>query len=419
MNAGLTNNLEWGGGGLTFTLNNNRQSTTSLTTLYNPAYNTSYSVQYTQPLMRGFSTDNTRNQIVVTRLNQQISELQLQSTIVNTLADVRNAYWNLVFALEAVDVAQQSVHLAEQLVTDNNARVQIGTMAPIDVVQARSQAATEQQRLIQAQSASDQAELALKRLIVSGATDANWLTAIVPSDRPWFAPEPIDVPALIQQALAGRIDLARAKKSVQASDSTLQYLRNQRLPQVDLVTRYGLIGLGGTQYQRSGTGITGDILSSSPGGYGNALSSLFGGNYPTWTVSLNLSMPLGKSAAEAAAARGRLQVDQADAQVKQIELQIVTEITNAARTATGAVQSVEAARVVRDLAEQTLDAEQRKFQVGMSTNFNVIQAQRDLAAVRNAELQSVLTYRKALVELDRLSKTSLQTANITVVGGAS
>jgi outer membrane protein TolC len=186
---------------------------------------------------------------------------------------------------------------------------------------------------------------------------------------------------------------------------------------VDFVGRYGLVGLGGTQYVRSGTGISGDIVGTVPGGYSDALSSLFGINYPAWSAGVNVTMPIGRGQAKAAQARGRVQLEQAQTQVTQLQLRVASDITNAAKTADSAAQAVDAARAAAMLAEQSLDAEQQKFRVGLSTNFNVIQAQRDLASARNAELQAVLTYRKALVEMDRLSKASLQRANITVVSG--
>jgi outer membrane protein TolC len=152
-----------------------------------------------------------------------------------------------------------------------------------------------------------------------------------------------------------------------------------------------------------------------PGSYADALASLFGAKYPTWSLALNVSVPLGQSEAQAAAAKGRLQVEQADAQLRRIELQVASDVTNAAKTADSAAEAVRAAQAARELAEQSLNAEDEKFRVGLGTNFTVIQAQRDLSAARTGELQVVLAYRKALVELDRVQHTTLQSANVTVV----
>src|SRR5262249_33234935 len=146
-NGGLSQSRRWGGGSLVATFNNIEQSSTSPTALINPVFQPNWSALYTQPLLRNFKIDSTRRQILVTKLNQDISELQLQQTIINTVSNVRNAYWDDVFGVQSVEVARQSVALAEQLVKDNQTRVEVGTMPPIDVVSAQSQAAASRQAL--------------------------------------------------------------------------------------------------------------------------------------------------------------------------------------------------------------------------------------------------------------------------------
>jgi len=425
-NGGITQNLSWGGGGYAFTLNNNRQTTNSTTSTLNPAFNTTYSAQYTQPLMRGFKIDSTRQQLQVTKINQEISETQLQASIINTLSNVRNAYWDYVFATQAVEVTQQSVALAEQLVKDNQTRVEVGTMAPIDVVQAQSQAATARQNLATAQQTMLTSELALKRLIVNGTQDPNWGARIDPTDRPEFRPEQIDIEAAIRRALSSRTDLTIAKKNLEANDVTIKLLKNQLLPQADLVARYGLVGRGGTTITRSGTGLGAGqsiITGITPGGFGDAFSTMFARDYPTWSVTMNFSYPLGTSTAEANVARANIQLRQVEAQMRQVELQIATDVTTAAVTVQTTAERVQASQAARELAQKQLEAEQSKFEVGMSTNYNVIQSQRDLATAQNNELQAVLNYRKALVELERLQQTTLQNLGITVInaggGGAA
>jgi outer membrane protein TolC len=418
-NAGIGQNLPKGGGTYGVFINNNRQTTTNRTTLFNPVYNANWSAQYTQPLMRGFKTDSTRQQLIVTKLTQDVSEVQLQATIVNTLSNVRNAYWDYVFAIQSVAVAERSVALAQQLVKDNQTRVEVGTMAPIDVVQAQSQAATQQQVLVLAQAQVRTAELALKRLIVSGTQDANWSAKLDPTERPDIQPDQqVDITAAVRRALMNRTDIAQAKKTQEANDVTLKFLRNQQLPQLDLVGRYGLVGLGGTQLLTTGTGINQVVTGAVPGTYFNSLGSLFGANYPAWSVSVNFSYPLGTNTAEAAVARARVQLNQADAQIRQMELQVATEVTTAAVNVQSNTQSVQTAQAARALAQRQLEAEQSKFEVGMSTNYFVVQAQRDLATAENNELQAILAYRKSLVEMDRLQQTTLQNLNITLLSTA-
>lgn len=415
-NGGLTQSLPWGGGTFTATLNNNRATTTSTTALFNPNYNTNWSGLYVQPLLRNFKIDNTRQQLLVTKLNQDISEIQLQATIINTLSNVRNAYWDYVFAVQSVEVARRSVALAEQLVSDNRTRVEVGTMAPIDVIQAQSQAATQRQNLAIAEGARRTNELSLKRLIVSGTDDPNWNATIDPLDRPAFEPITVDVTAAVRRALDARTDLAQVRKNLEVNNVTLKYLTNQTLPQADLTARYGLVGQGGTQFLSSGNGVSRVVTGVIPGGYSDALSTLFHGNYPTWTFALNVSYPIGTSAQDASLARARLQSNQVEAQLKQIELQIASDVTNAATNVQNNIERVQAAQAAREFALKQYEAEQSKFQVGMSTNYFVVQSQRDLATAQNNELSAILAYRRSVVELERLQQTSTSSANITILG---
>jgi outer membrane protein TolC len=289
-------------------------------------------------------------------------------------------------------------------------------MAPIDVVQAQAQAATQRQNLAQAEGTRRTAELALKRLIVGGTQDANWAATINPTDRPDFVPAEIDIPAAVRRALENRTDLQQAKKNLQVNDTTLKYLHNLTLPQVDLNARYGLVGQGGTQILYEGSGITRTPVGEIPGGYSDALNTLFRNSYPNWNLSLNVTYPLGTSNADANIARARVQSRQVEAQLKQIELQIATDVTNAATQVMSNVERVQAAQAAREFAQRQLEAEQSKFEVGMSTNYFVVQAQRDLATAQNNELSAVLAYRRSQVELERLQQTSLGSANITILG---
>jgi len=418
-NGGLAQNLRWGGGNYNLTLNNTRSTSTSTINLYNPSYQPLWSAQFTQPLLRNFKTDNNRQQLQITKLNRDISDVQLKATITNTVSNVRNAYWDYVFAVQSVDVAKQSLDLANKQVEDNQTRVQVGTMAPIDVVQAQAQAASALQNLVVAQANMRTGELALKRLIVSGTEDPNWNANLDPVDRPDFRPEEIDLDAAIRRALSQRTDLLTAQKDVQINDVTLKYLSDQTRPQADLVANYGLTGIGGTQLTRANPGIGGGpnpITGTVPGGYTDSLSSLFGANYPRWTVQLNFSYPLGLSAQSANVARARVQLNQVQAQLKQLELQVATDLTNQAITIRSNAERVQAAQAARELAQRQLDAENSKFAVGMSTNYFVITAQNQLSTAQNNELQAILNYRKSLVDFDRLQQTTLQSQNITLVG---
>lgn len=401
-NGGVLQNLRWGGGQLLANFNNTRLETSQSTALRNPAFTSNFQAQYTQPLLRNFRTDQTRSSLLINRLQQQITDLNLRSTLTITEASVRNAYWDLVFAIENVEAARRSLELSTKLVQDNRSRVEIGTMAPIDIVQAQAEEATRRQTFVTAEATRRTNELALKRLIVGGTDDDLWNAVIEPTDRPSPVAEPLDLEGAVRNALANRADIAVAQRSLEQNQIAMTNLRNQTLPDVNLIANYNLQGRGGPVLVRQqGGGIGGAVTDTIPGGYVDALRTL--GNFaaPTWSVRLNFNYPIGQSQQEANYARARVQVSQTQAQVRQAELIIATEVTNAALTVQNSLEAVQASAVARELSEQRLAAAQSKFEVGMATNFEVVQAQRDLADARSTELRNILNYRKAQVDFER------------------
>jgi outer membrane protein TolC len=401
-NSGVAQNVKWGGGSFAFTFNNNRQKQSDLFATRNPVVNTNLNALYIQPLLRGFRIDGTRAQLRVTQLTQEMSEIALRGTIVRTLANVRNAYWDYVYGIEAEDVASRSLALATKLVEDNRARVEVGALAPLDIVQAQAEEANRRQIVAQADATRRTAELALKRLIVNGTDDPLWTSAINPVDRPTFTTETIDVAGAVRRALESRTDLQQSQKQLAANDVALRNLSDQRLPALDLTGSYGAAGVGGPQFIRQGLG--GVITQTIPSGYSDALRILTNQTAPTWNFALQLSYPIGSSPADANLARARIQRQQTVAQSRQMELQIATEVTNAALQVDSNRERLQAAVAARELAERRLDAEQSRFDVGLSTNFFVVQAQRDLRDAQNAELRVLLDYRRAQVEFARVQE---------------
>ena len=401
-NMGFTQNLKWGGGSFALGFNNNRQAQSDAFATRNPALNTNLNLSFVQPLLRSFRIDGTRALLKITQLNQQTSEITLRATIVRTLADVRNAYWDLIYAIEAAAVAENSLALASKLVQDNQARVEVGTLAPLDVVQAQAEEAIRRQAVAQTSAAKRTAELSLKRLIVNGTEDPYWTATLNPVDRPTYSAQTIDVGGAVTRALGNRTDLEQSRRQLQSNDVSLRTLADLQLPQLDLTAGYGVAGVGGPLFIRQGLG--GQISETIPSGYSDALRILANQDAPTWNFGLNFSYPIGSSPAQANLARARLQQRQTIAQTRQLELQIATEVTNAALQVEANRERLQAAIVAQDLAERRLDAEQSRFDVGLSTNFFVVAAQRDLRDAQNAQLRALLDYRQAQVEFERVQE---------------
>ena len=413
VNTGITQAVAWGGGRYTVDFNNNRQASTNTFSSFNPSYRSSFQGSYTQPLLRGFKIDSTRQQIQVTRINRDIADIDLRQLLTNTVSSVQDAYWDLVYATGTLEVQRQALELAETLIRDNEARVEIGTMAPIEIVSARSEAAQRRQSLAQAEQNLATAELALKQLIVGGTDDEYWAATLNPVDLPTLEVPAIDLEEAIRTALDERTDIARSRRQLDINNVNLSSLSNSRLPAVDLVGTYQLQGQGGTRFNRTGLG--GLVFQEIPGGIRDAFNQLYDVDFPTWNLQLTVSYPLGQSAADAQYARARIQVQQVQAQLRQLGLQVATEVTNAVLQIQGIARRIEASTAARELATEQLAAEQSKFAAGLQTNFFVVQAQRDLATAQDTELRAILDQQKALVEFDRVQRTSLSGAGISIV----
>jgi outer membrane protein TolC len=417
-NTGLTQNVKWGGGSFAFVFNNNRQEQSDLFATRNPSLNTNFNAVYVQPLLRNFRIDGTRAQLKITQINQEMSETALRATVVRTVANTRNAYWDFVFAIQALEVADRSLALATKLVEDNQARVEVGTLAPLDVVQAQAEQATRRQAVATANAAVRTAELALKRLIVNGTDDPYWVATIEPVDRPTYATQSLDVGAAVTKALASRTDIEQARKQIQSNDVSIHNLSDQRLPGLDFTASYGAAGIGGTQFVRPTGQFGATATQVIPSGFSDALRILGDLSAPTWNFALNFNYPIGSSTADANLARARIQQRQTIAQERALELQIATEVTNAALLVESNRERMQAAQAARELAERRLEAEQSRFEVGLSTNFFVVQAQRDLRDAQNSELRALLDYRRAQVDFERVQEIpAAGGAGITLIQG--
>ena len=398
--------VPWKGGQYSARWNGQQSSTTNIFSTFNPVLRSNLSLNYTQPLLRNFGIDGFRQQIAVTRANRDLSDIQLRRTVVQTERDVRNAYWQLVFAQSFLAVQRQSLELAEESLRNNRTRVEVGTMAPIDMFAAEAEVARNTESVILAEADVERAEDRLRTLILDPDTSDFWSIRLQPSDSPVLQAREIDVEAAVRYALSNRTDLDAVDKNLEVTDTNIRYYRNQRLPDVNLQVDYGLTGLGGERLIRTG-GFPGTVVDREQTSFGSVLGDVFANDFPNWTVGVTVSYPLGTSSADANLERSRLERSQSEASRRSLELRIAAEVRDAARSVRTNLQRVEATRASRELAERSLEAEQRKFEVGLSTNFLVFQAQRDLAEARNSEQSAILDYIRSLVDFDAVQEVPL------------
>ena len=285
-------------------------------------------------------------------------------------------------------------------------------MAPIDIVQAQAEVATNESSVIVAEAAIKQAQDNLRALILDPGTADFWTVNFEPSDAPLFDARAIDLDAAVRNAIDKRSDLRSAKNALEQSDINIKYYRNQIKPDVNANVGYNPTGVGGSQL--SGVDLASVAAGAAPNrtivsdrGFGSVLGDVFQSQYPTWTFGVTVGYPLGASTAHANLARVRLEYEQAQTQLKNMEMQVTTQVRGAARNVQTNQQRVQSARASRELQEKKLDAEQKKLAAGMSSSFFVFQAQRDLALARTVEIQAISDYNKSLVDFDAVQQVPI------------
>ncbi len=403
-NLGLRQQLPWGGGSYLFNWDSSRTTSNSIISSFDPALASSLQVVFSQPLLRDFRIDPARAQLELSRRNVEIADTRLIETSVNTKANAERAYWLLVSAIALVGVQQRSLELALELERTNRARVEVGQSPPLDMVAAQAEVAQRRENVIVARTRAREAEDLLRTVAVDSKRDDFWSLRLEPVDAVPAGGAPPDVDAAVRRALAERTDLLRARKEIQNAETTLGLSRSQTLPDLRVEANYLTNGAGGSRLLRTGD-FPGTIVGTQVTSFGNVLGQMVTADYPTWTLGLALSYPLGNSTAQAALARSRIERDQSAARLRSLELVAVRQVRDAALRLEQNQQRIETTRLGRTLAEQRLDAEQQRFEVGLSTSFLVIQAQRDLAVAGNSETQALLDYQLASVRFEAVQQS--------------
>jgi outer membrane protein len=398
-NFGISQLLPWG---TTYAVSydSDRFKTNNAFSSFNPQLGANLDLVVVQPLLRGFRIDNPRYQLLVSKKNREIADVDLQQTIALTVRDVKNAYWDYKYALASLDVARQSFELARESLRNTRTRVEIGTLAPIDVIEAEAEVAQREEAVILAEASIGQTEDRLRSLVFDPNTPDFWNMRLELTDPVPFQVQAVDVDAAIRRALTDRTDLAQSKKSIERTGYTERFYKDQTLPGVDVRLDYNSTGLAGTQLVRGEGAFPPPIIGEVQRPYSDLLSDIFSSAFPTWRFSANVSYPIGQSTADASLARTRLETRQSQTNLRNLELQVATQVRDAGRQLMANSKRVDSTRASRVLAERRLEAEEKKFAAGMSTSFLVFQAQRDLAQARNTELRAILDYTQSQVDYE-------------------
>lgn len=394
--------LEWGqrlgfGGSYGVTLSTGRTNLTGPLFPEITGYTTNLQLQYSMPLLRGLGEEVNREQIIVARRAIEISREELRRQAETTLKGVEDAYWDVVAAREGVRVARQSFDLARDLLELNRKKVEVGTLAPIEITQAEAGVASREEGVIRAETALEAAEDNLRKLLAIPRDDVRWGLRLVPTDSPSFAARSVDAAAVLAKALENRPELATARKQLLDRELAERSAKNRMRHGLDFNASVSPSGVDAT---------FADSASEVPDFE----------NY-AWSAGLLYSLPIGNRAAKARHATAAIEVEKSELALANLEQTIRVDVRNAVRNVESGIKRVRAAEASTVLQQKKLEAEQKKFENGMSTSFEVLTFQSDLANAQLAEIQARLDYMKSLADLERAQGTLLEARGLRLDAG--
>ncbi len=446
------------GSSFSVSLDNTRTSQSPTANFFNPSVNSQLTVGFSQNLLQGFGYSFNLQNLRVARINKKESDLQFEQQVITTVVNVMTQYYELVFAQQDVGVKEKTLALDEKLYNDNKRQVEIGTLAPIEITRAESEVASAKGALITSQTLALQQETLLKQLIFRNVMDKRIAEiSIAPTDKPdenMAVPE-ISLTDAVGEANTRRPDVKQAALDLDARKVVVKGTRNQLLPSLTLSAEYLTQGLGGNStptvaeagvfvtplsclsaadvpiacpvVNSDGTPVIGTngmpisttvqaTTAGTPqtGGLHQALAQVFQSNFPTYGVSLNLNLPIRNRVAQAQNIQAQLQEKQSAANLQRLHNTVAVDVRNAQIMLAQDKAAVIADIRARILAEETLDAEQKKFLLGASTTFLVIQAERDLATARSTEVRALANLAEAKVNFDRALGRTLDVNRIDV-----
>jgi outer membrane protein TolC len=372
--------------------------------------NADLNLNFRMPLLRGFGKEPTQLQLLLAKGNLEISREQLKQQAHAVLESVENAYWDLVAARESLRIARLSLARAEDTLELNRKKVEVGTLAPIEITEAEAGVAAQEETVIIEETNLHNAEDELRKQLGDPASGSIWMMNIIPTDNPVFAPVSVDLDRAIAEALATRPEIASAQKDVRNKDLSHRTARNGLRHQLDLELSYVPTGKDIDVIELVG----GVPTTTAQASLSDAINEVTDLENRTWTAGLRYTYAFNKRAAKANYRTAELNLNKARVALEIEEQTVRVEVRRAVRAIESGVKRVNAARANVTLQQKKLDAEQKKFDNGMSTSFEILAFQRDLASAELAEVNALIDYTKALAALEKAKGTLLQARGLSL-----
>jgi HAE1 family hydrophobic/amphiphilic exporter-1 len=411
--AGVSGFSPWQGGSYSVDFSSSRTSSSNTNATLNPQFPSALVFTYTQPIFRGRRIDNNRRTIEINRKNLSLTDAQFRQRAIEVIAQVEQAYWNLVFSLRNLQVQIDAVKQARLQLESNQRQVDKGVLAPIDVVAATAQITTFEQGVFTAQEDVTRAENTLKTLMLPERTSAVWSRPITPVSPISLEPPRTALENAIADALKNRPEITQLATTAEINKIDERYFRDLTKPQIDLFASYTAQGLAGTVNPNR------TAPANLIGGYFTSLGNLVGQDFPTYRAGVTISLPWGNRTAEANLGRTLAEGNRIVNLRAQAEQIIEAEVRNALQALRSAEARLASALAARVSAEKLYESEQRQFRGGITTFYLVLQRQTELLAARGRELQAQTDLNKAISEFQRATGTTLSANNVSVSEGTT
>jgi outer membrane protein len=449
VNAGVTHFIKPGGGSYTVNFNNSRTQTSATSSQFTPTFDSSLNASFSQPLLRDFSIDSQRRQIKVQRKRISQSEEDFRAQTINTVTQVQNSYWDLVFALRDQQNQVENLNLSKENLRQVEARIKAGSSAPLARAEVLTELANREADVIIAAETVSRAENALKQLIIRDPNSPDWKNPLTPTDPPVFGEDSVDLDAVVKDAITNRPELARLRLDREINDIDLKYFRNQLKPRIDLNASYSLTGLAGSPTGLT-TAVTNPLIAGDPltdpqafllqqllvlnpgiivpnvtinpstnprfiGGFDRSLRNLFSNDFRTVSVGVTIQFPLRNTTAKADLAFTEIERVRLEANTRANEQTVIVEVRNSMQALESARQRILAAQEGVKNADIQLEGQRKLYELGRSDTFLLFQRENELAAAKNALIRAQTDYNKALADLQRATASTLTVHNIQLV----
>jgi outer membrane protein TolC len=401
------------GGSFIVSFNNYKSETNELFQLINPRYGATLQFDFVQPLLRNGGLKMGRKEIIIAENNLEISQTQFETVVQDTVYTVVETYWNLLYSIEDLKVKQQSLQLARDLLAKNKKEVEVGKLAPLEVLNAETVVAQREADILAAEVLIKRREDLLKYHLNMPDVQDITRKSIVPMDRPDFVKKTITFDEAWQVAQARRPDLRANRKNIENSEFMMSVAKNKMLPGLDLSFSYWSPGISGDRIlYLDDNPFLGIVIGKEDGSAGDAIGDAFKFQNKNWNLALTLTLPLSNVTTRAGYVKSRTELEKNQLELEDSEKFAMLDVNDAVREVETQIKRVEAYRLARELAQKRLEAEERKLDVGLTTNYFVLTYQEELATARSTEIKSMLDYILALARLDRATGTSLESWNV-------